>query len=81
MKALVAIIFAAGVSLTTLSSAHAITAAPLAEAARETSSVLDVQACGRGTQLTPQGCRAISYGYKKKSAGKKKKSKKKKSTK
>jgi len=33
MKALVATIFAAGVSLTTLSSAHAITAAPLAFAA------------------------------------------------
>lgn len=72
MKALVAIVFAAGVGLTTLSPAQAITltAAPLAEAAKETSSVIDVQSCGRGTQLTPQGCRAISY-YKK--SGKKKK--------
>ena len=67
MKTLVASIFAAGMSLTTLSSAQAITvtAAPLAEAAKATSSVVEVQACGRGTQLTPQGCRAIQYGYKK----------------
>ena len=74
MKALVATIFAAGVSLTTLSSAQAITvtAAPLAEAAKEASSVIEVQACGRGMQLTPGGCRAISYGYK---ASKKKKKK------
>ena len=77
MKALVATFFAAGMSLTTLSSAQAITAAPLAEAAKETSSVVEVQACGRGTQLTPQGCRSITYGYKK-SAGKKKSKKKKK---
>ena len=63
MKALVATIFAAGVSLMTLSSAQAITvtAASLAEAAKQTSSVVEVQACGRGTQLTPQGCAPISY--------------------
>ena len=75
MKALVAAIFAAGVSLTTLSSAQAITvpAAPLAEAARATSSVVEVQACGRGLQATPRGCQPISYGYK----GKKKKKPKK----
>ena len=75
MKALVAAIFAAGVSLTTLSSAQAITvnAAPLAEAARATSSVVEVQACGRGLQATPRGCQPISYGYK---ASRKKKPKK-----
>ena len=76
MKALVAAVFAAGVSLAALSSAQAITvtAAPLAEAAQATSSVLDVQACGRGLQATPRGCQPISYGYKAK--GKKKKKKK-----
>jgi hypothetical protein len=77
MKGLVATIFAAGVSLTTLSSAQAITvnAAPLGEAAKETSPVVEVQACGRGLQATPRGCQPISYGYKAK--GKKKKMKKK----
>ena len=52
MKALIVTIFAAGVSLTTLSFAQAITltAAPLAEAAKETSSVVEVQGCGRGYQ-------------------------------
>jgi hypothetical protein len=76
MKALVATIFAAGVSLATLSSAQAIAvnAAPLAEAAKETSSVIEVQACGRGLQLTPRGCQPISFGYK---ATRKKKAKKK----
>ncbi len=75
MKALVATIFAAGVSLTTLSSAQAInvTAAPLVEAAKEISSVVEVQACGRGMQTTPRGCQPISYGYKSKSKKKKKK--------
>jgi hypothetical protein len=74
MKALVAAVFAAGVSLVALSSAQAITvtAAPLAEAAKATSSVLDVQACGRGTQITPRGCQPISYGYKAKKKKKKK---------
>jgi hypothetical protein len=78
MKALVAIIFAAGVSLTTLSSARAITvtAAPLAEAVKETSSVVEVQTnraggCTRGYMMTPRGCEGISWGYKR-SAGKKK---------
>ena len=75
MKVLIAAIFAAGVSLTTLSSAQAITvsAAPLAEAAKEISSVVGVQACGRGMQITPRGCQPISYGYKSKSKKKKKK--------
>jgi hypothetical protein len=66
----IATIFAAGVSLTTLSSAQAITvtAASLAEAAKETSSVVEAQGgCGRGTMMTPRGCQAISYGYKSKS--------------
>lgn len=72
MKALVATMFAAGVSLATLSSAQAIPAAPLTQAATETSSVVEVQACGRGLQLTPRGCRPISFGYK---ASKKKKKK------
>ena len=75
MKALVATLFAAGVSLTTLSSAQAITvtAASLAEAAKKTSSVVEVQACGRGMQITPRGCQPISYGYKSKNKKKKKK--------
>ena len=70
MKALVAAIFAAGMSLTPLSSAQAITvtAAPLAEAAQQTSSVVEVQTnraggCMRGYMMTPNGCRAIQYGY------------------
>jgi hypothetical protein len=75
MKVLIAAIFAAGVSLTTLSSAQAITvtAAPLGEAATATSSVIDVQACGRGLQATPRGCQPISFGYKAKKKKKKKK--------
>ena len=75
MKALVAAVFAAGVSLAALSSAQAITvtAAPLAEAAQATSSVPNVQACGRGLQATPRGCQPISYGYKAKKKKKKKK--------
>ena len=75
MKALVATIFAAGLSLTTLSSAQAITvtAASLAEAAKEISSVVEVQACGRGLQATPRGCQPISFGYKAKKKKKKKK--------
>ena len=76
MKTLVAIIFAAGVSLT-LSPAQAITltAAPLAEAAKQTSSIVEVQGCGRGYQMTPTGCQGISWNYKR-STGKKKKHKK-----
>ena len=80
MKALVAASFAAGASLTTLSSAQAITvtAAPLAEAAKETSSVVEVQGggCGRGYMMTPQGCRGISWNYRKSSEKKKKRAKK-----
>ena len=49
MKTLITAIFAAGVSLTALSSAQAITAAPLTEAAKETSSVVEVQ---RGTNAS-----------------------------
>ena len=66
MKALVATIFAAGMSLTTLSSAQAITitAAPLAEAAKQTSSVVEVQGCPRGTMMGSRGCEAISWNYK-----------------
>jgi len=77
MKTLIATIFAAGVSLTTLSSAQAITtAAPLAEAAKKTSSVLEAQGCGRGSMMGSTGrCEPISWNYKK-SKKKKKKSKK-----
>ena len=76
MKALITTVFAAGVSLTTWSSAQAITvtAAPLAEAAKQTSSVLEVQ-CGRGYMMGARGCEPISWSYKR-SSGKKKKSKK-----
>ena len=76
MRVLVAAIFAAGVSLAAVSSAQAVPAAPLGEAATATASVIDVQACGRGLQLTPRGCQPISFGYKAK--GKKKKKTKKK---
>jgi len=76
MKAFVATIFAAGVSLMTLSSAQAIiiTAAPLAEAAKETSSVVEVQ-CGRGYMMGSRGCEAISWNYKRSTAKKKKRKK------
>ena len=67
MKTLIAALFAAGVSLTTLSSAQAITAAPLTEAAKETSSVVEVQrgtnqagGCKRGYRMTRNGCRRVS---------------------
>jgi hypothetical protein len=75
MKALVAAIFAAGLCLAPLSSAQAITVAadPLAGLANDMSSVIEVQSCGRGTQLTPTGCRPISYGYKSKKKRAKKK--------
>jgi len=70
MKTLVAAIFAAGMSLTPLSSAQAITvtAAPLAEAAKEISSVAEVQTnraggCERGYTMTPKGCREIIWNY------------------
>lgn len=78
MKSLVAVIFATGMGLTTFSSAQAITvtAAPLAEAAKETSSVVEIQAggCERGTISTPRGCQPISWNYKK--SHKKKRAKK-----
>ena len=73
MKTLVATIFAAGMSLTSLSSAQAITAAPLAEAAKETSSVVEVQGCGRGYMMGSRGCEAISWNYKRSSKKKKRK--------
>ena len=79
MKALVAVIFAAGVSLTTWSSAQAITvtAAPLAEAAKQTSSVVEVQGCPRGTMMGSRGtCETISWNYKRSTGKKKKKPKK-----
>ena len=75
MKTLVATIFAAGVSLTMVASAQAITItpAPLGEAAKETSSVVEVQGCPRGTMMGSRGCEAISWNYKKSSKKKKKK--------
>ena len=83
MKALVATIFAAAVSLTMVSSAQAITitAAPLAEAAKEASSVVEVQGnraggCERGYIMGSRGCEAVQWNYKKsgkKSAKKKRK--------
>jgi len=72
MKTLVVTIFAAGMSLASLSSAHAIigTAAPLAEATQEISSVVEIQTnraggCERGYMMTSRGCREIVYGYRK----------------
>jgi hypothetical protein len=80
MKALVTTIFAAGVSLTTLSPAQAITvtAAPLAEAAKETSSVAEVQGnraggCERGYVMGSRGCQPVSWNYKRSSKKKRKK--------
>jgi hypothetical protein len=76
MKALVAVMFAAGVSLTTLSSAQAITitAGPLAEAAKKASSVVEVQGCPRGTMMGSRGtCETISWNYKRSSKKKKRK--------
>lgn len=78
MKALVATIFAAGLGLTMVSSAQAITitAAPLAQAAQETSSVIEVQGCPRGTMMGSRGtCETISWNYKRSTAKKKKKKK------
>ena len=79
MKTLVATILAAGVSLTTFSSAQAITAAaPLAEAVKAISSAVEVQAggCGRGYMMTPRGCQGISWNYRKSASKKKKRAKK-----
>ena len=82
MKSLVAGIFAAGISLTSLSSAQAITvtAAPLAGAAQDISAVVEVQmnragGCTRGYAMTSHGCEAIT-SYAKKHKGKKKPAKK-----
>jgi hypothetical protein len=69
MKTLIAALFAAGVSLTVQSAAQAIPAAPLAEAAKETSSVVEVQVergrnkaggCKRGYRHTRNGCRKVT---------------------
>ena len=76
MKALVATVFAAGVSLAALSSAQAITitTAPLTEAANATSSVVEVQGCPRGTMMGSRGtCETISWNYKRSTKNKKKK--------
>jgi hypothetical protein len=66
MKALVATIFAVGVSLAMLSSAQAITvtAAPLAETAKKISSAVEVQGCGRGYMMGSRGCEPVSWNYK-----------------
>lgn len=69
MKTLVAAIFAAGMSLTPLSSAQAITVIPLAEVAQEVSSVVEAQTnraggCERGYMMGSRGCQEIRY-YKK----------------
>jgi hypothetical protein len=76
MKALVATIFAAGMSLATFSSAQAITVttAPLAEAAKAISSAVEVQGCPRGTMMGSRGtCETISWNYKRSTKKKKKK--------
>jgi hypothetical protein len=80
MKALVATILAAGVSLMTLSSAQAITvtAAPLAEAAKDISSIVEVQknragGCERGYVMGSRGCEEVSWNYRKSSKKKKRK--------
>jgi hypothetical protein len=84
MKALVASIFAVGMGLTTLSSAQAITvtAAPLAEAAKDISPVVEVQmnragGCERGYVMGSRGCEEVIWNYKKsgKKSGKKKRKK------
>ncbi|MEJ0078740.1 MAG: hypothetical protein WDO17_25505 [Alphaproteobacteria bacterium] len=62
MKTLIATIFVLGASLTALSSAQAMSVAPLAEAAKDASAVVQVaKACRRGYRLTPHGCRKISH--------------------
>ena len=67
MKTLITAIFAAGVSLTALSSAQAITAAQLAEAAKNASPVVDIQkknsagGCKRGYRMTRNGCRRVNW--------------------
>ena len=67
MKTLIAALFAAGVSLTAQSVAQAIPAAQLAEAAKETSPVVEVQrgtnkagGCKRGYRHTRNGCRKVT---------------------
>lgn len=66
MKTLIAAIFAAGVCLTAQSTAQAITAAQLAEAAKEASSVVEIQknsagGCKRGYRMTRKGCRRVNW--------------------
>ena len=61
MKAVIAVIFVAGVSLAGLAPAQAMSVGPLVQQARRESMVLQVRkACKRGYQLTPQGCRKMS---------------------
>jgi hypothetical protein len=81
MKSLVVAVLAAGASLTSLSSAQAITVtpAPLAETARNISPLLEVQmnsvgGCTRGYVMSPTGCREQTFGFKK--SKKKKRAKK-----
>lgn len=71
MKTFVATICAAGMSLTMLSSAQAITipAASLERAAKQISSAVEVQAnraggCERGYMMTSRGCREVTWNYK-----------------
>jgi hypothetical protein len=74
MKALIAATLAGGMTLTTLSAAQAITtAAPLAEASKEISTVVGIQGCGRGYMMGSRGCEPISWNYKKSSKKKHKK--------
>jgi len=80
VKALVATIFAAALSLTMVSSAQAITvtAAPLAEAAKEISSIVEVQqnragGCERGYIMGARGCEEVIWNYKRSSKKKKRK--------
>jgi hypothetical protein len=70
MKTLVVAILAAATSLAPLSSAQAITAAPLTETAKQISPVVEVQmnsvgGCTRGYAMTPTGCREQTFGFKK----------------
>jgi hypothetical protein len=66
MKTLITAIFATSVSLAAFSSAQAIPAAQLAEAAKEASSVVEVQknsagGCKRGYRMTRNGCRRVNW--------------------
>jgi len=61
MKAVIAMIFVAGVSLAGFAPAQAMSVGPLAQQAGAESMVVQVRkACKRGYQLTPHGCRKMS---------------------